>query len=103
MLLTCDDEGVRDGRLGQHALHVAAEELQSLSAPAVGVHQDHDPAWPPHLGVRDAWCSEERQGELVHNSTIILILQKKVSFYHSQFLDQVKYDTLLHFSRDMKA
>lgn len=59
VLLTCDDEGVRDGRLGQHALHVAAKELQGLAAATVRVHQDHDPAGPPHLGVRDTWHGRE--------------------------------------------
>lgn len=55
MPLTCDDQGVRDGRLGQHALYVATEELQGLAAAAVRIHQYHDPAGPPHLGVRGAW------------------------------------------------
>lgn len=49
--LTCDDELVGHGGLGEHPLNVAAEELESLAAAAVGVHQDHDPAGPTHLAV----------------------------------------------------
>lgn len=49
--LTCDDERVRHGGLGEHPLHVAAEELESLAAAAVGVDQDHHPAGPTHLAV----------------------------------------------------
>lgn len=49
--LTCDDERVRHGGLGEHPLYGAAKELQSLAAAAVRVHQDHDPAGPTHLAV----------------------------------------------------
>lgn len=50
--LTCDDERVGHGGLGQHPLDVSAEELEGLAAAAVRVHQDHDPAGPTHLAVR---------------------------------------------------
>lgn len=49
--LTCDDELVGHGGLGEHPLNVAAEELESLAAAAVRVQQDHGPAGPTHLAV----------------------------------------------------
>lgn len=51
MLLTCDDERVGHRGLGEHALHVASEELESLAAAAVRVHQYHDSAGTTHLRI----------------------------------------------------
>lgn len=53
--LTCGDESVRDGGLGQHALHMAGEKLKGLATAAVRVHQDHDSARTAHLGVHHTW------------------------------------------------
>lgn len=56
--LTCDDKRVGNRGLREHALYVAGEKLESLSAPALRIHQHHDSARPTHLHIRHTW---ERQ------------------------------------------
>lgn len=63
MRLTCDDQRVGDGGLAEHALHVAGEELESLAASALRVHQDHDPAGPTHLHVHGTWDGQRGERE----------------------------------------
>ncbi len=61
MPLTCGDECVGNSGLSQHALYVAGEELQRLTATAVGVHQYHDPTRPTHLRIHHT-CNRQRDG-----------------------------------------
>lgn len=53
LLLACNEELVGNSGFGEHALYVAGEELQSLAASALRVHEYHDAARPPDFCVRD--------------------------------------------------
>lgn len=72
LLLACNEELVGNSGFGEHALYVAGEELQSLAASALRVHEYHDAAGPPDFCVRDTWnkqteekviTEEDKQGQ----------------------------------------